>query len=218
MVDGSAFCPSCGRPTGAGAYGQYPPPYAPYPPYASYGPAPRPRFADPVTGRPLAEWWRRLLAYLLDSLIVSVPSYIIYQVVFVTQLSTIRFPQTCPQQYQPNNNCGAELFHAFFSAFWVTILAYLAAQFVVGTLYYMILVGAPRGQTVGMMALSIAVRDDREDVSIGRWRALTRWFVIFLLGIPLGILLLIDCLAPLWDRRRQAWHDHAARSVVVDVN
>jgi uncharacterized RDD family membrane protein YckC len=221
LPDSSAFCPSCGRPTGAGAgagaFGQGPPPYAPYVASPPYTAPPRPRFADPITGRPLAEWWRRLLAYLLDALIVSVPSYFIYEIALVHSFSTIKFPSACSQQNVPNN-CGVELFHSFFSTFLVTFLAYFAAQLVVGTLYYTLLVGAPRGQTVGMMALSIAVRDERDDVSIGRWRAFTRWFVFFVLAIPFGIPALIDCLAPLWDKRRQSWHDHAARSVVIDVD
>lgn len=216
MGDGSAFCPACGRPTGIGPSGQYPPPYPPHAAYVPYVPPPRPRFVDPVTGRPLAEWWRRLLAYLLDGLIVTIPSYLTYQAVLIAKFSSFQFPQDCQQQYPPNN-CGNEIFHSFFATIWITVLVYVIVQFVFGALYFSLFIGARRGQTIGMMALSIAVRDEREDVTIGRRRALTRWFVLFILGIPFGILALIDCLAPLWDRRRQSWHDHAAGSVVVDV-
>jgi uncharacterized RDD family membrane protein YckC len=170
-----------------------------------------------VTGRPLAEWWRRLLAYLLDGLIVGLPGYVVYQVVFVTRIATINLPRSCQGQH-PSNSCGTQFLHAFLGPLLITVLAYLAVQFAFGALYFTLFVGSARGQTIGMMALHIAVRDERDDVTIGRRRALARWLVFFALSIPFGILAFIDCLAPLWDRRRQAWHDHAARSLVVDAD
>ncbi len=85
---------------------------------------------------------------------------------------------------------------------------------IVSGIYWVLLVGGPRGQTIGMRATGIAVRDATTDTSIGRGRALVRYVVIFALGL-LVVPVLIDYLSPLWDRRRQAWHDHAADSVVV---
>ena len=84
-------------------------------------------------------------------------------------------------------------------------------------LYFIVLIGRSRGQTVGMMALGIAVRDSRSNVAIGMGRAFVRQVVIFALGLPLGIPVLIDYLSPLGDRRQQAWHDHAASSIVIAV-
>ena len=52
--------------------------------------------------------------------------------------------------------------------------------------------------------------------AIGFGRAALRRFVYQVLFLPFGIPGLINALSPLWDRRRQAWHDKVANSVVVN--
>jgi uncharacterized RDD family membrane protein YckC len=84
-------------------------------------------------------------------------------------------------------------------------------------IYYAIMNGSRRGQTVGKMALGIAVRDARTGGPVGFWRALARYLITTLFGIALYIPYILDNLAPLWDARRQAWHDKVAHSVVVDL-
>jgi uncharacterized RDD family membrane protein YckC len=68
------------------------------------------------------------------------------------------------------------------------------------------------------MALNIAVRDAHTGGPIGFWRAVGRYLITCVFYIVLVIPYLIDNLSPLWDGRRQAWHDHVVRSVVVDKN
>jgi hypothetical protein len=41
--------------------------------------------------------------------------------------------------------------------------------------------------------------------------------MIYLFTFACVLPLLLDYLSPLWDQRRQAWHDKVVRSVVVDV-
>jgi uncharacterized RDD family membrane protein YckC len=82
--------------------------------------------------------------------------------------------------------------------------------------YYVVMEGGPTAATVGKMAMHITVRDASTWTPIGYGRALGRR----LLGMVLWLLLLVpgllDLLSPLWDGRRQTWHDKAVNSVVVD--
>ena len=77
--------------------------------------------------------------------------------------------------------------------------------------------GSRRGQTVGKIALGIAVRDARTGGPIGFWRALGRNAITVVFRLLLYIPYILDSLAPLWDARRQAWHDKVVHSVVVDL-
>jgi uncharacterized RDD family membrane protein YckC len=63
-----------------------------------------------------------------------------------------------------------------------------------------------------MMLYGIAVRDDLDggQVRVGR-AALRSVILIVLFGF------FIDSVWPLWDPKRQSFHDKAARTVVVDV-
>ncbi len=171
--------------------------------------------ADPLTGRPLGEWWRRLLAYLLDGLVIGIPTWLVVQLAFTTAIFSINLPTNC-RGPNPAPNCGNEIFHRLAGPLIGAFAVVGIVAFAVGALYFTLMIGSRRGQTVGMMALSIAVRDERRDESIGYGRAFVRWIVIVALGL-LVVPQLVDFLSPLWDRRQQAWHDHAAGSLVVDV-
>lgn len=92
---------------------------------------------------------------------------------------------------------------------------YQLVTLVIGLLYYGFLNGSEGGQTLGKMAIGIRVRDADAGGPIGYGRGFGREFVVWLLGLPFGILALIDGLWPLWDPRRQAWHDKAVNSIVV---
>lgn len=175
-----------------------------------------PPYADPVTGRPLAEWWRRALACLLDGAILGVPLWLVQNFLVFGLFSSIHIPSRCTAP-NPPSSCTQQVFHAILHGIGPWFLGVVLASTVIQACYYTILVASRRGQSVGMMALGIAVRDERGDASVGLGRSLVRWLVVLALTLPLGIPLLIDYLSPLWDSRRQAWHDHAAGSVVVLV-
>jgi uncharacterized RDD family membrane protein YckC len=81
--------------------------------------------------------------------------------------------------------------------------------------YFGIFDGSERGQTLGKMALGIATRDVNTGGPIGTGRAVLRRFVYTILWALLFIPGLINVLSPLWDKRRQAWHDKAASSDVI---
>jgi uncharacterized RDD family membrane protein YckC len=69
------------------------------------------------------------------------------------------------------------------------------------------------GQTPGNAAMSIRVLDPGTGEPIGYARALRRWIVSILSGIPL----LLGYLWMLWDPKQQTWHDKAAGSLPVRV-
>jgi uncharacterized RDD family membrane protein YckC len=83
--------------------------------------------------------------------------------------------------------------------------------------YFGIFDGSERGQTLGKMALGIATRDINTGGPIGPGRAVLRRLVYTILFALLFIPGLINVLSPLWDQRRQAWHDKAVSSDVIKV-
>lgn len=194
----------------------FPAPVAPYP--AGYGPPPGTSgmsYAPPgpysvptnpidaVVHRPLASWWKRLVAIIIDGAIIGVTFSIFFAIIGALAGNT-----TTSCGFNCTNNTtqlsGAAVVGVF-------VLAILPAF-----LYYGILNGSKRGQTVGKMAMSIAVRDARTGGPIGFWRGIGRYAITILFTFLLFIPYLLDNLSPLWDKRRQAWHDKVVRSVVVD--
>jgi uncharacterized RDD family membrane protein YckC len=202
-------------------WGAPPPGWGPNPGYGypppTYGYAPRPMLHDRVLGLPLAPWWKRLLAILIDDVILFIPLVVALAVVFDHVLHTLQF--------------GSSEFNSGVSTNAGTLghdnLILWSLAFVIEVAYFGLLNGGRRGQTVGKMALKIAVRDERTGGPIGVWRAAGRFACFAIFEIPfegplaflrlLSLLYLIDCLAPLWDGRRQAWHDHVVHSVVVEL-
>ena len=90
--------------------------------------------------------------------------------------------------------------------------------FILGVLYYTILNGSEKGQTLGKMAMKIAVRDEVTGGPIGYGKALLRYIAGMALAvITCGIGGLVDALFPLWDAKRQTIHDKVVKSVVVEV-
>jgi uncharacterized RDD family membrane protein YckC len=145
-----------------------------------------------------ADWWRRVVAILLDGVLVGVPLFIVG---LVTGL------------IKTNNVSGTSGTFVGFRAG----PGWLALSLIVPLLYYGILEGGPRGASVGKMAMHIRVQDADTGGPIGFGKALGRRFVYEILWYLLFLPGLINALSPLWDSRRQAWHDKAVNSVVVNT-
>ena len=96
--------------------------------------------------------------------------------------------------------------------------ARLIVSLVVGVLYFAILNGSARGQTVGKMVWGTRVRNAATGGPIGPAKAALRYLAPALLSIPtFGLFWFPDGLWLLWDRRRQTLHDKVAGSVVVNA-
>jgi uncharacterized RDD family membrane protein YckC len=95
-----------------------------------------------------------------------------------------------------------------------SVLVFAALVPVLQLLYFTLLHGGRRGQTLGNRFTSTAVRG-----TDGQRLAYSQAFgrtVVKLAGVALWFMGgFLDSLWPLWDRRRQALHDKAAGSVVV---
>lgn len=134
----------------------------------------------------------------MDWVIVSVPNGIILATVGSNRLQTD--PVT--------GEVTAQITSRVLVAWLLTLIVTLA--------YHVIMEGGPRGATVGKMALNLTVRDESTLEPIGYGRALGRRLMAHLLWVLLIIPGILDLLAPLWNRRRQTWHDSIVGSVVVD--
>lgn len=146
-------------------------------------------------GAPLAGWWQRVGAMLLDALIMFVPFFLI----------GISFGATHTGTTSTGRLSGS-----------ATALIYLVS-FVVEGIYFSAFNGLGTGQTPGNRAPGIAVRDAASGAPIGFWRSVLRWLVRTLLYACLIVPGIVNDLFPLWNRRRQTLADMAARSVIVKL-
>lgn len=161
-------------------------------------------------GAPLAEWWKRLVAAIIDGLIIGIPSNILGNILFGGMFVASQ-PRIDPSTGQLVG--GAGFFAGLLAATGALILANLILS---GA--YSIYLHSSRGQTVGKMAMKIKVVDMETGELIPYGRAGIRWGVQQLLAIlTCGIGGLLDGLWPLWDQKRQALHDKPANTVVIDV-
>jgi uncharacterized RDD family membrane protein YckC len=96
--------------------------------------------------------------------------------------------------------------------------ARLVISFAIGTLYFALLNGGVKGQTIGKMVWGTRVRDAAGGGPLGPAKAAVRYLAPALLSIvTFGLIWLPDGLWLFWDRRRQALHDKLVGSVVVNA-
>jgi uncharacterized RDD family membrane protein YckC len=174
------FCPKCGVNLASVL-----PPMPPYA-YAAPPPVPPPGGVWTPYGAPVSEWWPRVGAMLLDSLILVVPTVVVELVIVAGFGSGV----------------GASA-------------AQFVISLLIGGFYFGVLNGTGTGQTIGNRAAGIAVRDANHNDVIGRGRGWLRWFVRFALYLFLVLPGLLNDLWPLWDRQRQTLADKAAGSVMI---
>jgi len=191
------------------AYGAYGPPPGGAPPYGQpFTGAPFGYASGPVDGqgRPLAEWWQRLVAIVIDGIMIG----IVYSILLSVAV-------------QGSFSHG---FTHFGLRLWIVDLIVGLG----GIAYFAILEGSERGQSLGQMALGIAVRDTTTGGSIDPKRAGIRMVILYpwlvLIWIPfigaflafLGDLWGLICgLSALWNPNRQGYHDIAQNTLVIKV-
>jgi uncharacterized RDD family membrane protein YckC len=156
------------------------------------------REAQPVqTGAQYASWGRRLVAYLLDALIV-------FALIAVALVVPIALAALFPED-------GAG------SVIAVALVALAFAAAVIGPfVYHTVLTGNARGQTWGKRALGVRVVGDGDGGPIGYGRAFGRYFITFVFGF-FFFPMIVDYLWPLWDAKNQTIHDKLVGSVVVRI-
>jgi uncharacterized RDD family membrane protein YckC len=156
-------------------------------------------------GQVLSEWWKRLVAILIDGAIITIPTMIILAVAGIGTFASVECDFT-------TGVCTEA--PSFLVAYTLTWGLIALLQFA----YYTYFNGSEKGQTVGKMVMKIQVRDEQTGGPIGYGKAALRSLVTLALSLfTCGIGSLLDGLWPLWDPKRQALHDKVAGSLVVDA-
>jgi uncharacterized RDD family membrane protein YckC len=192
-----------------------------YPNQGYAGPAP----ATTPDGQPLAGWWQRVGAAVIDFLI-TFPVSILVGLPFLIPMASAFADEWEQAMDEIDSGGGPAAFGAGFQneIVWYA-LGFGIVTLLVGAIYE---IGFLRWKqaTPGKMVLGLQVRL-RERPGTLTWGCLfLRWFVkrlgsilgqIPLIGGLLNIAWLINFLWPLWDDKKQALHDKAAGTNVVRV-
>lgn len=147
-----------------------------------------------------AEWWQRAVAWVIDWAILFVVNLVVGSV--IGGAATVTVDQTTGT-VSPGGL--------------VALIGGNLVLLVVGIAYYVVLNGNERGQTVGKMAMKIAVRNEETGGPAGYGKAGIRYLVGAVLFILCFIPGIVNVLFPLWDPKKQTIHDKAANTVVVVV-
>ena len=227
--------PGYGAPpqTGYGAppqtgYGTAQPGYGTQAGYGSPGPRPygygTPYQAYPGTGYQyqfgkdpsLAEWWQRLLARIIDAVVVGVLASPFWLPPFATY---VRQVQAVENLY--NGNISSPAAHTAISLAGSKLFGSLVLAGIAGALIAMAydwLQHGLWGQTLGKRAVGtmVVTADTRSKISGGAAGGRAAVYALPS-AIPLigGLFAAVNELWLLWDPRRQCLHDKAARTVVI---
>lgn len=159
----------------------------------------------------LAEWWKRLVAIIIDNVIIGIPANILGGIILggLFAATTPTFDPETGQLIDSGGFFAGVLagYGAFILMFWVFTAAYFTY------------LHASRGQTVGKMAMKLKVIDEATGGNPTYGAAFLRWLIpIPLSFLTCGIGGLLDGLWPLWDPKRQALHDKVAKTLVLDIS
>jgi uncharacterized RDD family membrane protein YckC len=155
------------------------------------GPPPTGNYAQTVPSGPRAGFGRRLVAAIVDSLILGAVGEIIGKI-FGQNVATA---QGGTVSYQVSGTAA--------------ILSLL-----ISLTYYAYLEGGASGQTLGKKLLGIRVVDFNTGGPIGFGRGAIRWIGRIVSAIPCGL----GYFWMLWDKNKQTWHDKFATCLVVPTS
>ncbi len=147
-----------------------------------------------------AGFWVRLLALIIDGLLVGFVNFIISMVFHVVGLGTTM----AVNGGTAGTNSAPLLLTSGLSSL-VTIAVSLG--------YYIYMIGS-RGQTLGKMAVKIKVQRLDGVEPVGYVQAFLREIIGKFIS---GLVVCLGYLWMLWDSKKQTWHDKIANTVVVKV-
>jgi uncharacterized RDD family membrane protein YckC len=173
----------------------------PPPPLGAPTPAPMaPYQAQYTGGQTYAGFWIRLVARLLDSLIVGIPLAIVLGILLLAGGGLAAGTNNADQNTQ---NAAAAVFSGIFIVFYLVAIAV--------SIGYWVYFWGTTGSTFGMRVLRLRVVDANTGGPIGIPRALVRW----LMTIVNSWACYIGWIWVAFDSRKQGWHDKVANSVVL---
>jgi len=169
-------------------------------------------------GRPLAGFGDRLLAYIIDGLIMGavaavvwIPALIWWFHRFATEITTL------DSSYDPSDQVPADTFRNFFLGYLALVAVLLAATLVISYIY-LVEMAWRSGQTIGKRAMKLQVAPVEPGVERSRMMFVKRWAVERVAGQFVPFLIYLDGLWQLWDKPlQQCLHDKAAQTVVVKI-
>lgn len=211
-------------------YGQQPPQYGQpqygQPQQPQYGQQPpqygQPQYGQPQYGQPqyagafgapggqypgagnYASWGSRVLAYILDAL-VSLPGTIIMIIGYVVLFSSA---ETSTDSYGYTTVDDVDSGGAGLGIGLIFLGAVVGLAIAVWNLGFR---QGKTGQSLGKKWLNIKVVNEASGQPLGVGGAILRWILLAVLG---GLCFL-DFLWPLWDQKKQTWHDMIIKSVVL---
>lgn len=190
-----------------------PPPSTPPPAYPAGGSVPAGLAWQPPPQRPggpsgpRAGFFPRLGARLIDGIVLGIPAAVLFFLAFSIGGTEV---VVCEDPF--NDGAVGLCRQPTSTAVGLAFLAGLAT--LVGFIFYeALLTGGKSGQTLGKRAMGIRVIDYATGGPIGTGRAIGRYLVSIISGIPFYL----GYFWSLWDDEKQTWHDKAANCVVVPV-
>jgi uncharacterized RDD family membrane protein YckC len=158
-----------------------------------------------------ATFGKRFGALLLDGLIVA----LLYIPGFIYIVSGPKETYLCNSDLSSNTS-GLLICERPTGSTWATAIALWLLALLLGCLYHALMTGSS-GQTIGKRAVGIKVVDATTGGPVGFGKAFARALIQGATALICGLFWLLDHLWPLWDERKQALHDKAVGSIVVEV-
>lgn len=211
--------PPAGYTVPAGAVPPGYPGYAGYPGYPGYPPRPiYPPAPLAPNGQPLADFFNRLGAYLIDALIMGginfiliLPFVIWWVVAFMTEVETISTSN------DPQVTLDDSWYWQFFLGYLLLVGVLLLISLAVSYLYLVEFTWRS-GQTIGKRMLKLKIVPADPAAERTRGMLAKRWLVEQVGGVLIPFFSYVDGLWQLWDKPlQQCLHDKAAKTVVVKI-
>lgn len=157
--------------------------------------------------QPYASFWRRLAAFLIDCLVISIPSGLMMGALFITRMPAM---MNAVQAMEQTQDPSPEAFGALMSFYGLIMLGNLVSL-VIFWLYYSLMESGSRQATLGKMALGIkVVGPDGGRLSFGRATGRTLSKLISYTILYFGFFMAA------FTKKRQALHDIIAATYVVN--
>jgi uncharacterized RDD family membrane protein YckC len=172
------------------------PPPGPYAPQAAGYPVPA--FA---AGKTYGGFWIRLVARVVDGIIIGIPLSVIFGV-FIVLAGGIASTATNTTDQNAQAAVGLGL---------IGVWLLIATLATIGTVIYFVYFWGTSGSTLGMRIFKLRIVDADTGAPIGMARAIVR----YLMSIVNSLACYIGWIWVAFDPRKQGWHDKVANSVVL---
>ena len=162
-------------------------------------------------GQPLADFATRLLAYMIDTAIVSA----VFTVIFTPVALIVMFQRM--SEIDMTTATESDFVSAMLGPLVLLELGFFAVLLVAYYIYY-VEVMHRSGQTIGKKAMKIRVVPLDPSARLTRGMATKRYLMEFFVGLLVPFFSWLDGLWQLWDKPYlQTLHDKVAKTIVVKV-